>query len=516
MEQRELIKTDVPGFDLLLGGGIPTRQAMVICGNPGSGKTVLGSQIAFAQAAMGKNVVAATLTSEPHLKLLDDLRGFSWFDESKVSSNIFLLSAYPSLKKGPRELRDMLLSSVREHRATFLLLDGLRAIRELWRDEAKLREFLYEIGVAMAAMNCVALYTSEYPIEKLMDLPEATTVDGIVHLSTYAFGAQRLRRAEVVKLRGRNHLRGEHSMRINEAGITMIPRLENLDLTVDRETIAIHDQARPAFDLPELDALLHGGLPRKSSTVILGATGVGKTLLALHFAAAGAKKGEPTMFVSFNEHQDELSRRAKGIGLDIDPLLASGKLVMRHQLPIELDVDDWAAQTLRELRDRKATRLVVDSLGDLLHAVTDQNRSNNFLVAMGEQLRRLGVTTVFSKEIPKISHIELDFTEQMMPVAGENLLMLRHVELSGRIHRVLSTLKMRASPHDWHVREFVIDDKGFRVLDPIQSVEGLLTGSARQQDRTISIDSHTKGAIHASSGSAGAASQAKDLDPKKG
>ena len=80
MERRELIQTGIPGFDVLLGGGIPCRQAIVIAGNPGSGKTVLATQIAFAQAVAGRNIVVATLTSEQHLKLLDDLRDFSFFD----------------------------------------------------------------------------------------------------------------------------------------------------------------------------------------------------------------------------------------------------------------------------------------------------------------------------------------------------------------------------------------------------------------------------------------------------
>ena len=487
MDVRELVETGVPGFDVLLGGGIPCRQALAIVGNPGSGKTVLASQVAFTMARKGKCVVMGTLTSEPHLKLMDDLRGFGFFDESKIGTHIFLHSAYAALKKGPKELKEMLLGSVREHKASILCLDGLRAVRELWCDEAKLREFLYELGVGLASMNCVAVYTSEYPIARLMDLPEATTVDGIVSLSVRPFGAQRLRRAEIVKLRGRNHLRGEHSMRIDDTGINMIPRLENLDLGETRKS-KIDDGLRTTFGLSELDKLLHGGLPRASTTTIVGATGVGKTLLALNFCAAGAMAGERTMFFSFNEHPDHLVRRSKTIGLDIDGLVRSGKLVMRHELPIELDVDDWAVSLLKELRDLQADRLVVDSLGDLLHAVVDQNRSHNFLVALVEQLRRLGITTVFTKEIPKVSGAELDFSEAPMPVAGENLLLLRHVELSGKIHRVMSTLKMRSSPHDWHVREFIIDGGGFRVLEPVESVDGLLLGSARHYDREISIN----------------------------
>ena len=53
------------------------------------------------------------------------------------------------------------------------------------------------------------------------------------------------------------------------------------------------------------------------------------------------------------------------------------------------------------------------------------------------------------------------------------------MELRGRIHRVMSILKMRDSKYDADLREFEISDEGIRVLAPMRSAEGLLTGLAR-------------------------------------
>lgn len=82
----QLVSTGLPSIDQLLGGGIPLRQAVVITGAPGTGKTILCSQIAFTQAAAGRHVVLATLASESNDKLLDELRGFEFFDEELIGN----------------------------------------------------------------------------------------------------------------------------------------------------------------------------------------------------------------------------------------------------------------------------------------------------------------------------------------------------------------------------------------------------------------------------------------------
>jgi len=171
-----LFTTGIPSFDMLLGGGIPRRQTLIVTGNPGCGKTILCSQVAFHAASRGLPVVLATVTSEPHDKLMEALSGFSFFRRELLGEKVFLVSAYASLKKGSKEARDILLQTVRERGAKLIFIDGLRAIRDLWQDEAKLREFLYELGIGLATVDCIGVFTTEYPLEKLMALPPDTRV----------------------------------------------------------------------------------------------------------------------------------------------------------------------------------------------------------------------------------------------------------------------------------------------------------------------------------------------------
>ncbi len=185
--------TGIAPFDKLLGGGLPRRQSVIVTGPPGSGKTVLTSQIAFARVAAGDNVVIATVTSESHDKLVHDLRSLSFFDQEKIGSEVFFLNAYPWVKKGPKETREILLSTVRERGASLLVLDGLRAVRDVWSNDGQLRDFLYEINVGLLAHSCVGLFTTEYDLDELTRRPEATTLDGIIAISLRRHGQRRSR-----------------------------------------------------------------------------------------------------------------------------------------------------------------------------------------------------------------------------------------------------------------------------------------------------------------------------------
>ncbi len=448
----------------------------MITGQPGTGKTVLASQVAFHHAARGTPVVLATTTSESQAKLLEDLAGFSFFSREKVGEELFFLNIYTWLKRGSREAREILVNTVRERKARLLVVDGLRSVRDLWQDEAKLREFFYELSVGLATVDCTAIFITEYPLAKLIEFPESTTVDGIISLSFEKSRIGRVRRAEVVKLRGMKHLHGQHVLRIDASGIHILPRAESI---VTPDVDFVPPEGRAGFGLTELDALFEGGLPRQSAALIAGSTGVGKTLLGLHFAAAGAKRGEKSLVVSFSEPSASLISRARRVSLELDPLISSGMMRLRYDPCFEVEADEICEQLLEELERSGAKRLVLEDVETLERALENPGRSRAFFGALVIRLRALGVTSLFTRKISKVIGPELDFSDSAMAHIAENLLFLRHVELYGRLHRVLSILNLRNSRFDSSLREFEIRDEGLRVLNPINSAEGLLTGQAR-------------------------------------
>ncbi len=64
------LETGVPGFDEVLGGGLPEYSFNLIAGEPGSGKTTLAHQMMFALASPERPALYLTVLGEPPLKML--------------------------------------------------------------------------------------------------------------------------------------------------------------------------------------------------------------------------------------------------------------------------------------------------------------------------------------------------------------------------------------------------------------------------------------------------------------
>src|SRR5438067_7094082 len=110
----------------------------------------------------------------------------------------------------------------------------------------------------------------------------------------------------------------------------VIPRIETL---LASEADLRPGAARAAFGLPQLDALMDGGLPVGSTTMLAGGMGIGKTLFSAYFASEGARKGEKAVFVSFYEPATPLVARAQRIGLELQPCIESGALQIAYHPP---------------------------------------------------------------------------------------------------------------------------------------------------------------------------------------
>lgn len=78
----------VPGFDAVLGGGLPEYSFNLIAGGAGTGKTTLGLQIAFGNARAERPAIFFTVLGEPTLKILRYQRQFSFFDPALVGSAV--------------------------------------------------------------------------------------------------------------------------------------------------------------------------------------------------------------------------------------------------------------------------------------------------------------------------------------------------------------------------------------------------------------------------------------------
>ncbi|MES2259379.1 MAG: ATPase domain-containing protein [Pseudomonadota bacterium] len=452
------LTTGIRGFDDLLNGGFPAHSVYLIQGLAGSGKTTLACQIGFHHAHAGKKVLMLTLIAETHGKMLNHLSNFSFYDESLVGERIVFFSAYADLLRGGlRELLRFIATTLAEHKPDILLIDGFRSVREARPSDLALSEFMLSLNSLVATMACTTFLLS--PTEGNVADSENTLVDGLIELSQYEEGLQLIREIKVFKIRGVKHMLGRHVFEVTLDGVVIYPRLEAVSTLSNQAPGASMEQV--SFGIKGWDNLTNGGVLRGSTTALLGNPGVGKTLMGLHFIYHGLKQGESCMIVGFYEAPARLIEKGRSVGIELGPYLESGQLRIHWHVPLEVLVDRLAHDVLRDTRQFKVARLLIDGLDALHDIILHRDRSRSFLAALVNELRCRNVTTFFTQELPYGEG--RSSIEPSASMLFENIILLRYAEIDGLNQRRISVLKLRENDYDAANHLLTITHQGMAV-----------------------------------------------------
>lgn len=465
--------TGIPALDYITGG-LPPNGLTVIIGAPGTGKTVLALQIAMQYARQEKDVILFSVFSEPHEKLVSHLGSFSFFDRELVGKRITMLSIKSALSESVDRTLDTILQSARGKTEPLIVIDGYRGMYQRIGATAA-QDLLSGLSGRMPYYHARCIVTSESLPEEEEAFFELSSADALIGLRNPRGAAQPQRELEVYKIRGHGYREGVHGLSISAEGVVIDPRL----------AVCLPDSTPPAsaarqrFGMPDFDAMLGGGLPEYSTTVIVGDVGTGRTTLSLHYLLTGAEAGEPGVMVTVGDTVPDLLQKSDDLGLELRARVAEGTLHILEVPAVEINSYRLASELRSIVQERRIKRLVIDSISALESAPSVQISQHDYLTALTVFFRRSGVTTVFTQDAPKLDTGDLGLHSVRMPTAN-NRILLRRVAFQGRFYRVCSVVNMQRSAHDSSIHQFVIGEGGIRILDREETQVGVLEGIERE------------------------------------
>ncbi|HKV88908.1 MAG TPA: ATPase domain-containing protein [Candidatus Dormibacteraeota bacterium] len=457
----ERLPSGIARLDQMLEGGLLKYGINLIVGVPGSGKTILSQQFAFHNATADEPVLYLSTMSEPLDKILRYSESATFFDRAAVRDGRVVYEDLGHVM-AEQTLVDVLAAIdryIKQSAPGLIVIDSFRAFHQITRDTAEFRRFLHSLTRRLTASSVTSLWNAPYTREQALDAAEFAIADAIIALDIKQMAQREMRVMRILKLRGSNFRSGEHAYRIGEGGFEVFPRLADLSMGARYDISPKHT----ATGIAALDALLgNGGYWAGATTLVAGPSGIGKTLMGLHFLFRGAEVGEPGIIATFQENETQLERVVAGFGWSFD----GSKVRVLSRSVVDLNIDEWVYNLLDLAEETGAKRIVVDSLGDLAGAAGDAVRFREWMFSLSQRCTRAGVSLMLLVEVADLFDLRRVSDEGISHVA-DNVVLLQYVQEGSDLLRALTVLKTRAMRHHPVVHRYEINQEGFVLGDAI-------------------------------------------------
>ena len=468
--------TGVPGLDDVLGGGLPRKHVYLVEGDPGSGKTTLGLHFLLEGVRLDERGLYVTL-SETGTELRTvaashgwDLQGIELFElvsSEGLSPDLEQSILHPSQVELGETVRGV-IAVVERLKPQRVVFDSLSEMRLLAQDPLRYRRQVLALKKFFSDQGCTVLLLDDRS-NRDTDQQLHSIAHGVINLEQMVdqYGPER-RRLRVMKMRGIKFRGGEHDFVLDTGGLSVFPRLVAAEHRVET------DHKMLGTGVPKLDELMGGGLPGGSNTLFSGPSGVGKTTTAISCTLSALKRGDSAVYYLFDEGLSTLVVRARALGMDIEPYLASGKLRIVALDPAEVSPGEFAHMVRHAVEDDGAKVVVIDSLNAYLQAMPG---SKYLMLQMHELLTYLNHRNVVTILILAQHGVLGDISSEVdMSYLADAILLFRFFEARGRLLKAVSMVKSRTSQHEQTIREFRMGAQGLEVGDELTDFEGVLAG----------------------------------------
>jgi circadian clock protein KaiC len=460
--------TGIPGLDEITNGGLPKGRCTLVCGGPGSGKTLLGTSF-LVNGAVRYDEPGVLMSFEENARdLIQDVASLGFdlprlIEEKKIVIDYVHIDRSEIEETGEYDLEGLFVRlehAIQSIQARRVVLDTIESLFSGLQNEAVLRAELRRLFRWLKDRSLTVVITGEKGEGSLTRYGlEEYVSDAVIQVDHRVLDQISTRRIRVVKYRGSHHGTNEYPFLIDEGGLSVLP-VTSLALQHDASV------ERISSGLPDLDQMLEGrGYYRGSTILLSGTAGTGKTSMAAHFADAACRRGERCVYFLFEESPQQMIRNMRSAGIDLKPWVDASKLILQAERPSRYGLETHLAMLHRTVEEFIPDVVVIDPITNLLMVGT-QVDVRAMLTRIIDFLKTRNITAVFTS-LTSASQ-EMESTQSMISSLMDTWVSATVEQDQRRRHRWIYVLKSRGMAHSDETREFQITGGGVRILPASQ------------------------------------------------
>jgi circadian clock protein KaiC len=280
------------------------------------------------------------------------------------------------------------------------------------------------------------------------------------------------RRLRIVKYRGSMHGTNEYPFLIDETGVSVLP-ITSLKLEHSTSTEII------STGLPGLDKLFYGGgYYRGNCTLITGSAGTAKTILAAYFALGSCRRKEKVLYFSFEESPDQFVRNMASVGIDLKPYIKSKLLLIHSSRPSLHGLEMHLLALHKYIREFKPDTVIIDPISSLV-TIGSKGEVRAMLARLMDMLKMHQISSLFTSLWQERSIISDAMAEDAVSTLVDTWVKVRNEERNNTLIRSLYIEKSRGMGHTSEIRDFIITDKGIKIMDTNHLMNQTQNGSVK-------------------------------------
>jgi circadian clock protein KaiC len=236
------------------------------------------------------------------------------------------------------------------------------------------------------------------------------------------------------------------------------------------------ESMRVAFGIEGLDDILGGGLTAHRLYLVEGMPGSGKTTLGFQFLLEGARRGEPVLYISLSETEEEIRAVAGSHGWTLDGVLIRELIPTEEALspatqntmfhPSEVELGETTQRILSDVERVRPARVVFDSLSELRLLAGSALRYRRQILALKRFFAGRKCTVLLLDDLTSAQH-----DLQVQSIAHGALLLQHSIPRYGVQRRQLSVTKFRGSDFRGGLHDYAIRRGGLEVYPRLVAAE---------------------------------------------